>query len=117
VGKLKIMTRADREVATVNALTELVDRPSLRTSVCTPVSGYAVTAHAVVVGVPAVTGATTVLIQRKSLQVVRTQAQWSPDLADQGSNGFAAKANGMGTSPALGVKVRGVPPRGKPKPV
>ena len=92
------------------------ERPSALTSACAPVPGYGITAHTHVVGIPAVLGARLALVQRQeTVQVQRTQAQWSWNLADRRSNGFAAKTIGMDRASAnTGVKVSGVPPRGKP---
>jgi hypothetical protein len=97
----------------------VTERPSALTSACAPASSYGIEAHTYVVGIPAVSGARLALIQQvqqqETVQVQRTQARWSWDLADRRRNGFAAKANGMDhVSRNTGVKVSGVPPRGKP---
>jgi hypothetical protein len=91
------------------------ERPSALTSACAPAPGYGIEAHSLAVGIPAVTGTPLTLAQHGTVQVQRTQAQWSWNLTDQRTNGFAAKTIGMDRPSAyVGVKVSGVPPRGKP---
>jgi hypothetical protein len=90
-------------------------RPSALTYACAPLPGHGNEAHTIAVGIPAVLGTPITLAQHETVQVQRTQAQWSWDLTDKRRNGFAAKANGMDRASVLsGVKVSGVPPRGKP---
>jgi hypothetical protein len=91
------------------------ERPSALMHACAPVPVERLEAHAYTLGIPAVQGASIWLAQHETVQVWRTQAQWSWDLTVQRGNGFAAKANGMDLPSVIAdVKVSGVPPRGKP---
>jgi hypothetical protein len=94
----------------------IIERPSAPNYACAPVSSLVFTAHAPAVGVRGVLGASTALVQQQgSVQAQRTRARQSLSLTDQGLNGFAAKAIGMGSAPvSTDVRVSGVPPRGKP---
>jgi hypothetical protein len=93
----------------------MTERPSALAFACAPVPGYGIEAHTLAVGIPAVSGAPLAVAQQETVQVQRTQAQWSLNLTDRRPNGSAAKANGMDhESVKTGVKVSGVPPRGKP---
>jgi hypothetical protein len=100
-------------VATVKLY--LTERPATLAAACARVPSLGLDAHAVAVGVPAVLGAPLAIAQQETVQVQRTQAQWSSDQAEQRGNGFATKAIGMDSSSVVtGVKVNGAPPRGKP---
>ncbi len=91
------------------------ERPSALTYACASVPSYAIEAHTLTVGLPAVVGAPIALAQHETVQGQRTQAQWSWLQADQRGNGFAAKAIGMALGSVItDAKVSGVPPRGKP---
>jgi hypothetical protein len=101
--------------------THLTQRPSALTAAYALVPRVVEEAHSQAVGIPAVLGPPISFINNDSipnyehLQVQRTQAQPSLDLADRRRNGFAAKANGMGlASVTTGVEVSGAPPRGRP---
>ena len=90
------------------------ERPSALAAACAPAPGHAIEAHPQTVGITGAWRARTVLVQGSG-QVQRTQALRSWDLADQGLNGFAAMATGVGTKrTAKGVRASGVPPRGRP---
>jgi hypothetical protein len=113
-GESTVHDEQRQEVATVKLY--VTERPSALTSACAPSPGYGIEAHTLAVGIPAVLGTRLGFVQQQeTVQVQRTQAQWSWNLADRRRNGFAAKTNGMDhTSAYKGVKVSGVPPRGKP---
>lgn len=101
--------------------THLTQRPSALTAACALVPSAAKKAHAQAVGIPTVLGTSNLftdnefIVNYDFLQVQRTQAQSSLNLADRRRNGFAAKANGMGSASATtDAEVSGAPPRGRP---
>lgn len=114
IGSRQQKFESRQEVTTV--LTYRSERPSALAVACAPVSGHAIAAHPQTVGIRVVQeGVQTALVHAGSGQVQRTQALRSWRLADQGLNGFAAMATGIGTKPiAKGVRASGVPPRGRP---